>query len=606
MNRLAPLRLALAASVAVAAQMAAAPVSAETPKARIEGVPEGDLRDLIEQAIGESHSPATTRFEARRRARQAGEDAIAVLRSEGYYGYDVEADVADPDDEDSGQPPEAVLKVKTGPRFRIAAPTVRWEGEPPLADIQKAAEQAMALRIGATGRAATILSAEGRIIAALQARGYADATPGQREVVVDHADDTVRPTYVVVSGMLVRLDGVQLTGTGRSNSKFIAGLAPWKSGEIYKPDDIAELERRLLDTGVYDSVTVTLAPKEQLLPDGTRPVLVSLTDRPPHTLELGAGYSTSEGAGLDARWIRYNRLGRADTSTITLKLAQIEQRLEYRLALPHWRRPQQTLTLVGSAYNEQTDAYDQTGVGVSLDLTRRYGRTSFITVGAALDAGQVTNKQTIGVVIIKGVPQNLVTGSLLAAFALDRSSDPLDPRRGWRVEGRTEPTATFGDIQQVYLRSQVQGSYYLPLDRGEHNILAGRLELGTIWGGSINDIPASRRFYSGGGGSVRGYGYQGIGPRLSDNTPIGGRSLLEASIEYRRDITERWGAVAFLDVGAVGADGFPAGKDFGVGAGIGVRYNLGFGPIRADIAIPLDKRKGDAAFQIYISIGQSF
>ncbi len=606
MNRLAPLRLALAASVAVAALMAAAPATAETPKAKVEGVPDGDLHDLIETAVGESHSPATTRFEARRRARQAGEDAIAVLRSEGYYGYDVQADVSDPDDEDSGEPPEAVVKIDTGPRFRIADPSVRWSNAPPLTDVQKAAEQAMALRVGATGRAATVLAAEGRIIAALQARGYADATPGQREVVVDHADDTVRPTYVIDAGILVKLDGVQITGTARSNAKFIAGLAPWKFGDIYKPDDIAELERRLLDTGVYDSVTVTLAPKDQILPDGTRPVLVSLTDRPSHTLELGAGYSTSEGVGLDARWIRYNRLGRADTSTITVKLAQIEQRLEYRLALPHWRRPQQTLTLVGAAYNEQTSAYDQTGVGVSLDLTRRYQRTSFVTLGAALDAGQVTNKQTIGVVVIKGVPQNLVTGSVLAAFALDRSSDPLDPRRGWRIEGRTEPTVTFGDIQQAYLRSQLQGSYYLPLDRGEHNIVAARLAFGTILGGTINNIPASRRFYSGGGGSVRGYSYQAIGPRLSDNTPIGGRSLLEASLEYRRDITDRWGAVAFLDVGAVGADGLPSGKDFGAGAGIGVRYNLGFGPIRADIAIPLDKRKGDAPFQIYISIGQSF
>jgi translocation and assembly module TamA len=590
----------------VVALLAATPVLANSPKAKVEGVPEGDLRDLIETAIGDSHTAPTTRFEARRRARQAGEDAIAVLRSEGYYAYDVRPDVVDPDDEDSGQPPEAVVRIDTGPRFRIADPALRWSNDPPLADVQTAAEQAMALRIGATARAATILAAEGRIIAALQARGYADAAPGQREVVVDHADDKVRPTYVIDAGMLVKLDGVKLTNAGRSNAGFIAGLAPWKTGEVYKPDDIAELERRLLDTGVYDSVTVTLAPKDQLTAEGMRLVLVGLTDRPPHTLEIGAGYSTSEGVGFDARWIRYNILGRADTNTITLKLAQIEQRLEYRLALPHWRRPQQTLTLVGSLYNEQTNAYDQTGVGASIDLTRRYKRTSFLTVGAALDAGQVTNKQTIGSVVIKGVPQNLVTGSLLAAFALDRSSDPLDPRRGWRIEGRTEPTVTVGDIQQVYLRSQVQGSYYLPLDRTEHNIIATRLELGTIWGGTINNIPASRRFYSGGGGSVRGYGYQAIGPRLPDNSPIGGRSLFEASVEYRRDITERWGAVAFLDVGAVGADGFPSGKDFGAGAGVGIRYNLGFGPIRADIAVPLDKRKGDAPFQIYISIGQSF
>jgi translocation and assembly module TamA len=322
------------------------------------------------------------------------------------------------------------------------------------------------------------------------------------------------------------LDGVQLTAPGRSNAKWVANLAPWKTGEVYKPDDIAELQRRLLDTGVFDSVTVTLAPREQINADGTRPVIVNLTDRPPHTLELGAGYSTSEGAGFDARWIRYNRRGRADTTTVTAKLAQIEQRLEYRVALPHWGRPQQTLTIIGAAYNELTDAYDQTGVSVSVDVTRRYKRTSYLTVGASLDAGQVTNKQTLGVVVVKGTPQNLITGSLLGAFALDRSSDPLDPRRGWRLEGRTEPTVTMGDIQQVYLRTQVQGSYYLPLDRAEHNIIAARLEVGTILGGSIGNIPASRRFFSGGGGSVRGYGYQAIGPRLADNSPVGGRSLL--------------------------------------------------------------------------------
>jgi translocation and assembly module TamA len=136
--------------------------------------------------------------------------------------------------------------------------------------------------------------------------------------------------------------------------------------------------------------------------------------------------------------------------------------------------------------------------------------------------------------------------------------------------------------------------------------VAGRVRVGTMFGASIGEVPASRRFFAGGGGSVRGYAFQAIGPRLDDNTPQGGISLFETSLELRQKIGERWGVVAFVDGGAVGSDEFPTGDDFSVGVGVGVRYDLGFGPIRADIAFPLDKREGDPAFQIYLSIGQSF
>jgi len=105
---------------------------------------------------------------------------------------------------------------------------------------------------------------------------------------------------------------------------------------------------------------------------------------------------------------------------------------------------------------------------------------------------------------------------------------------------------------------------------------------------------------------VRGYGYQAVGPRLTDNTPQGGLSLLETSLEVRQHVTGPWGVAAFVDAGAVGTGEFPKGRDLSVGAGLGVRYDLGFGPIRADIAVPLDKRTGDSAYQIYVSIGQSF
>jgi translocation and assembly module TamA len=130
--------------------------------------------------------------------------------------------------------------------------------------------------------------------------------------------------------------------------------------------------------------------------------------------------------------------------------------------------------------------------------------------------------------------------------------------------------------------------------------------VGSLVNGMIPEIPASRRLYAGGGGSVRGFGYQAVGPRLSDNTPQGGLSLLEASVEARHQLTRTWELAAFVDAGTVGSDPIPDFNDLAVGAGIGVRYHMGFGPIRVDVAVPVTERRGESPFQIYVSLGQSF
>jgi len=174
------------------------------------------------------------------------------------------------------------------------------------------------------------------------------------------------------------------------------------------------------------------------------------------------------------------------------------------------------------------------------------------------------------------------------------------------LDARILPTWVTGDRNLVYLTTQAQASGYLPLDSNADTVLAARIKLGSILGGDLPGVPADRRFYSGGGGSVRGFAYQAVGPRLSDNTPEGGLSLAETSFEVRRMITARWGVVAFVDAGSVGVTEAPDFTNVSTGVGVGVRYDLGFGPLRFDIATPLDPREGDSAVQVYLSIGQSF
>src|SRR3984957_15587077 len=585
-------------------------------KAQVQGEMDRALKAEIQRAVGTSKAHPTSRVDARRRAREAGEAAIAVLRSEGYYDYTVDPDIGE------GDAPTPIVRVTPGPRSLLTKTELVWDGLPPDSQTEAAAEKVVALAPGTPGRAADVLAAEGRVEAELRKHGYADAVVRPRQVVVDHQDHSLQPTFHFEAGSLVRLDGLKVVSQGRTRRQWIAGLAPWKKGDVYDPRQVAKLEQRLRDAGVFNSVTVALSPADEAV-DGLRPVVVSVADRPPHTIEIGGGYtsggyprqtgvpevaySTSEGAGVDAKWILYNRLGQADTITFTGRLAQIQQKIDAELDLPDWGRPDQTLKVGADIFADDTPGFDDDGVGVRADAQRHFTKTTYIGYGAAIDVVDSRENTAVNANgIAVGDNLKLAIFSLLGQFALDRSNDPLNPTRGWRLQAEADPTYITGDRNLGYLKLQAQASGYLPLNSDASTVLAARLKLGSIVGGSIPDVPGDRRFFAGGGGSVRGFNYQGVGPQLSDGTPIGGDSLFESSFEVRQRVTGPWSVAAFVDAGSLGATAAPDFSGIDVGAGVGVRYDLGFGPIRLAIATPVTRRKGDPLAQLYISIGQSF
>ena len=591
-------RSRLPSAVLAAAVALCGAARAAEPQASVEGVEDKSLRQAIQTYIGTTKRAPATRLEARRRAQSAADGATVVLRSEGYYEYSVVPDVSE------GGQPHAVVRIEPGIRFVIADPEISWANQAPLPKAQTDAGAAIKLAQGSPGRAADVLAAEGRIVGALQHDGYADVVAAPREVVVDHADHSVRPTFRMDAGALVKLDGVQVHTDGRTNPAWVASLTPWTSGQVYSPDPVAELERRLRDTGVYTTVAVALAPQPNL--DGLRPVVVTLVDRPKATVSFGASYSTSEGAGVNGRLSLYNRLRRADTITLSAQYANILKRADAEISLPDFGEALHTLRVGATAYDDNTDAYEEKDAGVHVDLEHRFAKTSFRTYGVSLDFSH-DNEETLAGGVITGRIRDLTLVTGLYRLSLDRSNDPLDPTSGWKFDGRIEPTYGFGDNSLGYIKAQAQVSGYLPLDKLARTVLAARLELGSVLSsGDTIDLPAARRFFSGGGGSIRGYAYQAVGPRFPDGTPMGGQSLIESSFEVRQKFGPSLGLVAFVDAGTVSAEKYPDFSTFSVGAGVGLRYNLGFGPLRFDVAMPLNRREGDGPFQIYLSIGQAF
>ncbi len=578
-------------------------------KAEVRGVTDRGLAAALVRAVGDERRPPDTRLEARRRAQDAAESATALLRSEGYYDA-----VVTPEAPADGKP-RAVITVAAGPRTTLEAAAITYEGAAPDAEAQAAAAAALALAPGAPALAAEVISAEGRAVAALAEHGYADAVARPRKVVVDHATHGMAPTYVIAAGARVRLDGLKISSTGRTDLAWVRGLRPWRSGATYRPGEVAELERRLTDTQAYDTVAVALSPVSDTTSDGLRPVVVSLADRRSRAFDLSAGYSTSEGADFDVFYHRYNQLRRGDTLTLEARLAELDSRVGGELALPHFLTPGQTLTPSLYAFHTVTDAYDETGAVVGVDLTQRFGTTSFLTRGVSLTDSRVKDKELGGL--------NLVALRLIGAFSFDRTDNALDPHRGYKADLRVVPTFLTGDEDRIYARMVAQASGYLGLGAAANDVIAVRGRVGSIVGaGSVTvnapppsgvrvdpGVPAQDRFFAGGGGSVRGYEYQGVGPFYPDGTPRGGLSLVETSIEWRHRFgTSPIGAVVFIDGGSVGDGAAPTLSRFETAVGIGARYSLGFAPVRADFAIPLQRPQASSQqpFQIYLSIGQSF
>jgi translocation and assembly module TamA len=295
-----------------------------------------------------------------------------------------------------------------------------------------------------------------------------------------------------------------------------------------------------------------------------------------------------------------NLSGRGESITLNAQVASLERRLQATYRRPNIKRYGRNVRLGAEIEDFETDAFDQSGVNVSAtveeQLTPRVRGSLGAEAGYASILDQAARAAATG-------RRDLYLLNAAATAEYIGVRDVLDPQNGVRGRVLAEPGLTFGDTNIGYTRFSGEVSIYGDLGTDDFvGALRGRI--GTIAG--ANGAPPDRLFFAGGGGSVRGYEYQSLSPRDASNALIGGRSLVELSAELRWRASDRFGYVAFLDAGAAGSNVEPPIDRMRAGVGVGLRYYAGFGPLRFDFAIPLNKEQGDADFQLYISIGQAF
>ncbi len=524
-----------------------------------------------------------------------------ILASQGWYSPSVTTRIDRSETED-GTPLIAVLQVTPGKRYNFT--DIKIEADPTEpADL---ISENFALTVGEPIVAERVQGAEAQLALALPENGYPFAEIGQRDILLDPDTGGGDYTLPVTVGPRARFGGFATEGDLAFDAEHVGVLARFERGELYDSRMVDDLRKALVATGLLSTVSVEPKRTGEAAGDGTEFVTIDVNQDagPPRTIGGSAGYAAGQGFTLEGSWTHRNMFP-PEGALIVHGIAGTQQQgagVTFRRSNAGKR--DRTFEVTAEALRADYDAFNaytgRLAARISRDSTPLWQKRITYAYGVQLigtaeksydfDAGEKRRR-------------TYYIGGISGQLGLDTSDDLLNPTKGFRLTTLIEPEGSLGGGFNPYVRARIDGSAYYPI--GNSFVLAGRVRFGTIQGADLFDIAPSRRFYSGGGGSVRGFGFQKLGPLDPEGDPIGGRSLNEAAAEVRY----RWGnfgIVGFVDAGQSYAATTPQFSDMRYGVGLGGRFYTNFGPMRLDVATPLGRRKGESLINVYVSIGQAF
>ncbi|CAE7883982.1 tamA, partial [Symbiodinium necroappetens] len=557
------------------------------------------LRALLEEVsqLEEMRDrPPATRAALRRRVQDERGRYEAALKSAGYYAFALSSDV------DTAQSPALVtVTVEPGPQFTLGAYTITYRPQVPRSandrDIPQSAED-LDLELGMPAQAAPLQAAEARIVTLLTQAGYPYAEIAEARYLADHARSQLTAGLTVATGPRVTFGSLTVEGAAEVEEDYIRAIADWPDGEVWDARALNAVRNRVAASDLFE--TVVLDYPEQAPPsDGAVPVTLVLRERPHRSIGVGAAITSSEEiARAKLSWEHRNLFGAGETLRLEALGSLLRQEARALFRRPNFLRGDQALLAKSSFRHEESDAFDETTAAASLGVERSIGQAWTVNLDTAIEFSEQRDSFGTDRFTLVGLP---------AAVAYDTRDNLLDPTRGWHVTLGAAPWVSVGERSSQFLIGETSAATYWSPFESDRVVFAGRARLGALFFEDSAAVPASKRFYAGGGGSVRGYDFRVIGPLDADGDPLGGKSVVEVGLETRIKVSEDIGVVPFLDGGQVYENTLPdADFDWQWAAGLGLRYYLGIGPVRLDVAVPLNPRDEDDRFEFYLSIGQAF
>jgi len=551
-----------------------------------------------QSALYEGRRDTANAAQIQRRSESDSELLAELLRSQGYYDAIVEPAV-----EPEGQILRVTLAADSGQQYRFR--TVELPGLEVAGPDAEALRRSFSVKPGDPVIAEDVIAADLALKVALGEEGFALAELGEQQIVVDHQTHLASLVLPVQPGPVAHFGTIRVSGRPPFSARHIADMARFKTGDRFERDKVDDLRRALIATGLVASADVNVVP----VPDhGTVDLDVNLMPAPRHTIAGELGYGTGEGIKLEGSWQDRNFVNPEGALTLRGIGGTREQLAGVEFRRNNFGRRDRIFDLQLSASHTRFDAYEAKTIRLLASLERQSNiiwRKRW-TWGVATELLATDERGVFNDPLVKETKTFLIT-ALPASVGYDGTDDLLDPTRGFRASFHLSPEISAKSGSFAYARGQVDASAYYPVN--SRTVLAGRVRFGSILGADASSIAPSRRFYSGGGGSVRGYGYQRVGPRDFENDPVGGKTLTEFSLEARFRLNAfggNFGLVPFFDGGSLTNKVTPDFNRWQFGAGLGVRYYSSFGPIRIDVGTPINPREGDGRIAVAVSLGQAF
>lgn len=558
----------------------------------------GDLQSLAEESSGLrtriDDLPVSTAA-LKRRAREDEDTFATIARARGYYDA-VFVHRVDPPAAPGG-PVRVLIYGDPGPVYTFGDVSILAADAAGAGAIgPSVTQEALGLPRGGPARSDAVVAAESTLVRLFQEQAYPLARLTDRTATVNRDTKTMTVSFRVAPGPKARFGPVTVTGNEAIARDYIVRRLPWVYGELADVRAIEKGRKALVSTGHFESVGIEVA--EQVGPDGLLPISVSVRENPPRSIGAGVSLSTSEGLGSRVHWEHRNLFGGAEQLRFEAAYGEVESSLTGAFTVPDVLATDQNFT-VETGYTEQrTDGFDSESYRAIGRFERRLSDILSVDYGVSLERTHIEDD---------GKEQRFTLVGIPLGATIDTSNDLLNPTSGGRTRLRFTPYLDSLGSTQSFYSTLLRHAHYLSLDGDGDLVLAARAGIGSISGASTANLPADKRFYAGGSGSVRGYALQSVGPLDGADEPTGGSALLDFALELRWRAFGDFGVVPFVDAGQVYDQELPSlDGDLQWAAGVGFRYFTAIGPIRADIAFPLNPRDSDEVFQVYFSLGQAF
>lgn len=458
--------------------------------------------------------------------------------------------------------------------------------------------------VGKPAESGTIRDAARNAVEGWREVGHAKADVGNQSVIAQHAENTLAADIDIAPGPLVRFGDLILTGSEAVRPERLRAIAGFPRGEIYSPDQLEDVTRRIRRTQVFSTVALTEA--EELDARDRLDVEANLVAFPPRRIGFGAEVSTVDGLTLSGFWIHRNLLGGAERLRVDGEVSGLgggtggrDYEFGTRFERPATFSPENTFFAEANIARLDEEDYTSDAGELTFGIHRYVNEEIEIEYGLGYRFSRVEDEGGT-------TDYSMLIAPLSGTF--DNRETPLNATDGYYLNTTLTPFAGTNDATGTGARLTWDGRTYLSFGEDDRFTLAGRLQGGSILGADLETVPNEYRFYSGGGGTVRGHEYQSLGVVLDSGIESGGASFAVASAEVRAGVTEKIGLVGFYDYGTVGYDAFPDGDRSHSGAGVGIRYQTPVGPIRLDVATPVSSfgDEDERSFQVYVGIGQAF